>query len=137
MFVDYSSDEIEGVIGHELGHHVFHHIGKMTVMTSMMMLIAFYIIDLVLKASVNYFGFSGIDDIASLPLLTITFGALFLAALPIMNTFSRYCEGQADQYELEIVRKPDAFINCMVKFCDQYSNNAPILSNLHLSFFRT
>lgn len=130
LLADYSSDEIEGVIGHEIGHHVFHHIGKITIMTSVMMLIAFYIIDLVLKASVDYFGFSGIDDIASLPLLAITFGLLFLVASPIMNTFSRYCEGQADQYELEIVRKPDAFVSCMVKLCDQnlrYANPHPLI----------
>lgn len=130
LLVNYSSDEIEGVIGHELGHHVLHHIGKMTIMTSVMMLIAFYIIDLVLKASVDYFGFSGIDDMASLPLLAITLGLLFLVASPIMNTFSRYAEGQADQYELEIVGKPDAFISCMVRLCDQnlrYADPHPII----------
>ena len=130
LLANYSSDEIEGVIGHEIGHHVFHHIGKMTIMTSVMMLIAFYIIDLVLKASIDYFGFSGIYDIASMPLLAITFGLLFLVASPIMNTFSRYCEGQADQYELEIVRKPDAFISCMTKLCDQnlrYANPHPLI----------
>ncbi len=130
MLANYSSDEIEGVIGHELGHHAFHHIGKMTLVTSVMMLIAFYIIDFVLKASVNFFGFQGIDDLAALPLLAIVFGLLFLGVLPIMNTVSRYAEGQADQYELEIVRKPDAFITCMVKLCDQnlrYANPHPLI----------
>ncbi len=130
LLANYSSDEIEGVIGHELGHHAFHHIGKMTLVTSVMMLIAFYIIDFVLKASVNFFGFQGIDDLAALPLLAIVFGLLFLGVLPIMNTVSRYAEGQADQYELEIVRKPDAFITCMVKLCDQnlrYANPHPLI----------
>ena len=130
LLANYSSDEIEGVIGHELGHHVFHHIGKMTIMISLLMLIAFYIIDLVLKASVDYFGFSGIADIASLPLLAITLGSLFLVASPIMNTISRYAEGQADQYELEIVGKPDALISCMVKLCDQnlrYADPHPLI----------
>ncbi|MCZ2856856.1 MAG: M48 family metallopeptidase [Candidatus Bathyarchaeota archaeon] len=124
LLANYSSDEIEGVIGHELGHHVFHHIGKMTIVTSVMMLIALYITDPVLRISVDYFDFSGIDDIASLPLLVITFGLLLLVALPIMNTFSRYAEGQADQYELEIIRDPDAFISCMLKLCDQNLRDA-------------
>jgi STE24 endopeptidase len=130
LLANYTSDEIEGVIGHELGHHVFHHIGKMTIVASITMLIAFYVTDLVLKAGVEHFGFNGIDDIASLPLLAITFGLLFLAALPILNTFSRYCEGQADQYELEIVKKPEAFISCMVKLCDQnlrYADPHPLI----------
>src|SRR3989304_992635 len=39
LLANYTHDEIEGVIGHELGHHVFHHIGKMIVMFSVMMLI--------------------------------------------------------------------------------------------------
>ncbi len=119
MLANYSSDEIEGVISHELGHHVFRHISKMTVMTSVITLIALYATDLVLRVSLDYFGLTGITDIASLPLLAITFGLLFLVALPIMNTFSRYAEGQADQYELEISRDPDAFISCMLKLCDQ------------------
>lgn len=130
LLANYSSDEIEGVIGHELGHHMFHHIGKMTITTSIMMFIAFYISDLVLKTSVNYFGFTGIDDIASLPLLAITFGSLFLAASPIVNTYSRYAEEQADQYELEAVKKPDAFISAMVKLCDQnlrYADPHPLI----------
>lgn len=124
LLTNYTHDEIEGVIGHELGHHVFHHIGKMLIMFSVMMLVAFYVIDLVLRASVSYFGFSGIDDIASLPLLALTLAMMFMVATPIMNTLSRYAEGQADQYELEIVNNPDAFITCMVKLCDQNLRHA-------------
>lgn len=124
LLANYTHDEIEGVIGHELGHHVFHHIGKMLMMFGVTMLVAFYVIDLVLRASVSYFGFSGIDDIASLPLFALTFALLFMAATPIMNTLSRYAEGQADQYELEIVNKPDAFVSCMVKLCDQNLRHA-------------
>jgi STE24 endopeptidase len=119
LLENYIPDEIEGVIGHELGHNVFHHIGKMMIISNVLMLVAFYIANLVLRASVGVFGFSGIDDIASLPLIAMTLGFLFTATTPFLNALSRHYEEQADQYELEIVNKPDAFITCMVKLCNQ------------------
>jgi STE24 endopeptidase len=126
-------DEIEVVIGHELGHHIFHHIGKMIAMSSVVMLMAFYVGDLILKVGVRHFGFSGIDDIASLPLLAITLGLIFMLATPFLKTVSRCNEGQADQYALETVNKPDAFISCMVKLCDQnlrYADPHPLIEFL-------
>jgi STE24 endopeptidase len=36
-----------------------------------------------------------------------------------MNTLSRRAEDHCDQYELELVEKPDAYISAMVKLCDQ------------------
>lgn len=83
---NYIHDEVEGVIGHELGHHVFHHIGKMMVGFSIMMLVAFYIIDLVLRAGVDYFRFSSIDDIASLPLLALALGLFLRSPHPLRNS---------------------------------------------------
>lgn len=133
LLENYNPDEIEGVIGHELGHHMLHHIGKTTIISNVMMLAAFYMANLVLRASVGIFGFSGIDDIASLPLIALTLGLVFIVTSPLLNALSRHYEKQADQYELEVVNKPDAFITCMVKLCDQnlgYADPHPLVEFL-------
>ena len=36
-----------------------------------------------------------------------------------MNMLSRWAEGHCDQYELDLVGKPDAYISAMIKLCDQ------------------
>jgi STE24 endopeptidase len=132
----YTPDEIECVIGHELGHHVYRHLGKLLAMVSVLFFVGLFIVDQVLQRTVTYFGFSGIGDIASLPLLALVLGLFFLIVTPIQNTISRKLEGHADQYELELVNKPDAHISLMVKLYDQNLRHAdphPIIEFIYHS----
>lgn len=121
---NYTNDEIEGVIAHELGHHVHHHIGKTMFNVSILFLAAFFVADQFLRKIVTYFGFSGMGDIASLPLLALTFALFFMIVSPLQNIISRRFEAQADYYELTLVNKPDAFITGMIKLCDQNLRDA-------------
>jgi len=127
---NYTMDEIEGVIGHELGHHVHKHIGKGVAVQLIFMLILFYLIDVVLRNSPNFFSFEGISDIANLPLFAVTVYVASWIFMPIFNTFSRKLEVEADTYELELVSKPESFITSMRKLCDQnlrYVNPHPLI----------
>jgi len=119
LLANFSSDEVEGVIGHELGHHVFHHTEKILVLFIAFFLVALIITDRVLRATIGFFGLGDISTIASLPLLALILALCFAVFTPLMNTFSRWLEGQADQYELDLVNKPDAYISFMTKLCDQ------------------
>ena len=121
---NYTADEIEGVIGHEIGHHFYKHIGKMIVQGSIVMFIGLFIANQLLQRTIGYFGFTEISDIAALPLFGLILIVFFMILIPIENTISRKAEGQADQYELDLVQKPDAFISSMTKLCDQNLRNA-------------
>ena len=124
LLENYTYDEIEGVIGHELGHHVYRHIGKMIVEGSIFMFIGLLLAYLLFERLIFSFGFEEISDIAALPLFGLIFGVFFMILMPIENSISRRAEGQADQYELELVKKPDAFISSMTKLCDQNLRDA-------------
>lgn len=124
LLSNYSSDEIEGVIGHELGHHVRHVFGKQLVLTSIVTLAGLFFMDQVSKRTYTYFGLSGISSVASLPLFALTLGIFFAIVTPFQNTFMRMEERQADQYALEITNKPDAFVSMMVKIHDQNLGDA-------------
>jgi len=130
LLANFSSDEAEGVIGHELGHHVFHHAEKMLALFIAFFLVALVITDQALRATIGFFGLADMSRIASLPLLALTLALCFAAFTPLMNTFSRWLEGQADQYELDLVNKPDAYISSMTKLCDQnlrYAHPHPLV----------
>lgn len=116
---NYSNDEIESVMGHELGHHIYGHIWKFAVAFSEVFLLVLFLTDQVLRATYGFFGLERIDSVASLPLLALTFGLFYVSFTPLMNTLSRWAEGHCDQYELDLVDKPDAYISSMVKLCDQ------------------
>ena len=111
--------EIEGVIGHELGHHVHKDIGKGIVEGAAFMFVGLFFVDSLLKDTMSLFGFTEISDIAALPLFSLILGFFFMMLSPIENTMSRRAERQADLYELKIVNKPDEFISSMTKLCGQ------------------
>jgi STE24 endopeptidase len=114
-----SYDEIECTMGHEIGHHVYGHIWKSTVMFSVAFLFMLFLASQILQAVSGFFGLGRVDSVASLPLLALILGLLYAAFVPLNNTLSRRAEGHCDQYALDLVEKPDAYISKMVKLCDQ------------------
>ena len=119
MLKRYTSEEIEVVMAHELGHHIHRDISKMIAMQAVMILLGFYISNLILHAAVEPLGFQGIADAATLPLLGLTIAVLSIIITPFLNTYSRYVEVAADKEAIELTAKPDAFISAMTRLTNQ------------------
>jgi STE24 endopeptidase len=115
----FSKDETESVMGHEIGHHVYGHIWKFTMLIAAIFLLMLFIANQILQAGSGLFGVQHSDSVASLPLLALTLGLLYAGVSPLLNTISRWAEGQCDQYELDLVEKPSDYISAMRKLCDQ------------------
>jgi len=117
LLENYAPEEIETVIAHELGHHAHKDIWKGIAGLSMMALLGFYIVHLALEPFAQGLGLN--RDIASLPLFLVILGGVFLVLKPLYNAFSRWFEGEADQFALELARRPAAQARVDVKLCDQ------------------
>jgi STE24 endopeptidase len=115
----YTSEEIEVILAHELGHHLHRDIPKLIAVQAAMVLLAFYLADLVLKASLTPLDFQGIADVAAFPLLFLSLAAFGLIVTPFVNVYSRYIETSADEAALEMTADPGAFITAMTKLTDQ------------------
>jgi len=116
---NYSTDEIESVMGHEIGHHIYGHIWKFALLLSGFVLFALFIMSQIVQPVSAFFNIEPVNSVSSLPLLAFVLGLLYVGFTPLMNTLSRLAEGHCDQYELDLVQKPDAYISSMVKLCDQ------------------
>jgi STE24 endopeptidase len=130
---NYSNDEIESIMGHEIGHHIYGHIWKFSLIFSGVFLLVLFIMSQTLQDTFGFFGLERVDSVASLPLLVLMFGLFFGVLTPLMNALSRRTEGQCDQYELDLVEKPDSYISAMVKLCDQnlgYAYPSPLIEFL-------
>ena len=116
---EYTPDEIEVVIAHEMGHNILRHIWKMIALMSFVSAIGFLIIHLTMGKIINRYKarlkIEGPADIASLPLFMLIFVVFSLITLPVSPTYSRYLEHQADKYALDLTHEPDAFISAMNK----------------------
>jgi STE24 endopeptidase len=119
LYQDYSHDEIESVIAHELGHQVHNDIVWGIAIESVLTVAGFLIADLVLRFGVAFFRFDGIADLAAMPLFALALGAFGLVTMPLGNGFSRWRERRADEYALDSTHNPGAFVGAMEKLANQ------------------
>jgi STE24 endopeptidase len=117
---NYSPDEIEAVLAHELGHHVHKHILKGIAVQAATTLVGFWAANWALHYAVDRLHmFDELSDFANLPLLVLVVTVLSFLALPALNAFSRFNERQADRYAFESIASVDPFISSMNKLAEQ------------------
>src|SRR5438034_6518537 len=119
MLAEYSDEEIEVVLAHELAHHVHGDIWKGIAFESGLVLTGFYLAARVLAALSGWFGLQSVADPAGLPVLVLAAGAVSLVMMPVAHAISRAHERSADRFALTLTRNPDAFISAMKRLAAQ------------------
>jgi STE24 endopeptidase len=119
LLSEFSADEIESVLAHELGHHVNKDIPIGIVMETASTVIGLWIASVVMNWGVAVFGYTSPADPASLPLFVLVMGLFGLTTMPLGNAFSRWRERKADAYALQATRNPQAFIGAMTRLANQ------------------
>ncbi len=116
---EFTPDEIETVLAHELGHQVHRDILFLIAFGTTSTLVGLFLASLAMNWAVRAFGFAGISDIAGLPALGLTLGIYGLLTMPLDNAVSRWREGMADGYALEATGKAEAFASAFVRLANQ------------------
>lgn len=116
---NYSQDEIETVIAHELGHYKHKHILKNIFIGTVFSFLTLYLIAVFYNLSLNWFGFISITQISALPLLSAWAMLLGTIQEPLSNYISRKFEYEADEYAVKSTNKREAFISTLNKLTDQ------------------
>ncbi|MBV8476192.1 MAG: M48 family metallopeptidase [Acidobacteria bacterium] len=117
---NYSDDEIEAVLAHELGHHVHKHIPKSIAVQMAITFVGFWAANLVLRYAVEQRHiFETLSDFANLPLLVLVSTLLSFILMPVLNAYSRFNERQADRYCFRSISSVAPFISSMNKLADQ------------------
>jgi len=119
LLADYSDDEIEVVLAHELAHHVNHDIWKTIVYETSAVVVACLVADVVVGQAGATVGISGVQDVGGLPLLAGVGGAVVMMLAPVRNAMSRRHERQADQYALKLTKNPAALISSLRRLGEQ------------------
>jgi STE24 endopeptidase len=106
-----SPEEIQAVMGHEMGHYVLNHIPKDLLFFSVVIVIFFAILRWGLgSALVRYgqdWGIRSIADPAVLPAALLIITAFFFVLTPVLNTHIRTTEHEADMFGINASRQPD------------------------------
>lgn len=116
---NYTKDEIETVIAHELGHYKKKHISKNIIIGTVSSFLTLFLIAKLYEISLTWFGFDLRTNIAALPLLSLWAMLIALIQSPIGNLLSRKYEYEADRYAVDVTKKPDAFVSTLKKLTKQ------------------
>jgi STE24 endopeptidase len=119
MLADYSDEEIEVVLAHELAHHIHGDIWKGVIFEGALVMGGFYLASIALRVLAGRAGLRGIDDPAGLPLLLLAAGAVSVVMVPAAHAMSRAFERSADRFALDLTRNPRAFISAMRRLSAQ------------------
>ncbi len=113
-----SPEEIQAVMGHEMGHYVLNHIPKDLLFFSVVIVVSFAFLNWSLRWSLQRWGekwqIRGIGDTAVLPLVILLVSIIGFVATPLLNTHTRTTEHEADMYGLNASRLPDGFAQAAI-----------------------
>lgn len=119
LLADFSEDEIEVVLAHELAHHVHRDLWRGIAAQTLLLFGGFFLADVALRRVADALGYRGLSDPAALPLLMLVAGAWSFLMLPVVNALSRAQERAADRYALDTTRNVDAFVTAMKRLSQQ------------------
>ena len=113
LLKDYSDDEIEVILAHELAHHVHFDIWTALGLEALLMTAALLGAHLSATRVGPSLGFRGPSDLGALPLMVLAGAAVSLLLAPISNAWSRHNERRADRYALRLTDRSAAFVSAM------------------------
>jgi STE24 endopeptidase len=119
LLTDYTPDQIEVVLAHEMGHWYHRHVLIGLLGYGAAAWIGLFGLRWLLQRVWRPLGWSGPADVAGLPYLLAVLAVVTTLALPVQNSLSRIAERQADQFALSITHKPETFITLFEKFAVQ------------------
>ena len=114
-----SPEEIQAVMGHEMGHYVLNHIYKdLLLFFPIVIVVGFALLKWSLDWCLQRWGgrwqIRGIGDTAIVPLVALVLYIFGFVMTPMFNTHIRTEEREADMYGLNASRQPDGFAQAAI-----------------------
>jgi STE24 endopeptidase len=113
-----SPEEIQSVMGHEMGHYVLNHVYQGMLFFLVVIAVGFGFLRGTLDGALKRWGetwqIRGVGDPAVLPLVVLLVSLFGFLLTPILNTYIRSGEQEADMYGLNASRQPDGFAQAAI-----------------------
>ena len=116
---EFTPDEIETVLAHELGHQVHKDIPFLIAFGTVTTMLGLYLASLALNWAIGSLGFTGPGDVAAFPALLLVLGTYNLVLMPLENAVVRWRERMADEYALSSTGRKEAFGSAFVRLANQ------------------
>ncbi|MGI5837065.1 MAG: M48 family metallopeptidase [Chloroflexota bacterium] len=119
MLQQFSLDEVETVVAHELGHHVHGDIWKGLGVQVAGIWVGLFLLQWAVRPAFLGYGLGDISDLRNLPLLLLLAELAGLLLMPAFNALSRRYEAEADRFAARISNAPDAYASALYRLAKQ------------------
>ena len=113
-----SPEEIQSIMGHEMGHYVLNHIYKAIIFYFIVIVSLFALLNWSVNWSLQRWGehwqIRGVGDTAVFPLVVLLGSIFFFVLTPVLNSYTRMEEHEADMFGLNASRQPDGFAQAAI-----------------------
>jgi STE24 endopeptidase len=117
-----SPEEIEAVMGHEMGHYVLNHMKKLVTEFGLVLAFGFAFVAWGFNKALHRWGqnwgIRDIGDTAGLPLFAAVLSVYFFVMTPITNSIVRIAEAEADNYGINASGEADGFARVAMRLSE-------------------
>jgi len=122
-----NEEELLFVMGHEMGHYVLNHVTKSIIFSSFMICLILFLIHrssiFLIRRFGELWGTQQLSSFAAIPLMLFLVNVYSFIFTPIMLTYSRHNEHEADIFGLEISRSNHAAATGFQKLMEENLGN--------------
>jgi STE24 endopeptidase len=119
LLSEFSEDEIETVLAHELAHHVHGDIPRGILAGGLVALGACFLAGQVMSRLGPLQGLTDLSNPAGLPTWALVLGMTSLLLSPLWNAYARWRESAADAFAIQLTGKSRAFSSAMARLATQ------------------
>ncbi len=118
LLENFTEDEVEMVVAHEMGHCRLNHLWKRVGWGTVTTLAVFFLLFHLSNIWVSFRGGESIGDVVFLPFLFLLISLFGIISSPLENAFSRKHEYEADAFAIKTIPRKDVFQSLMEKLAE-------------------
>jgi STE24 endopeptidase len=119
LVTDFTPDELEVVVAHELGHFVHRDIRSASWLRAAITFLINGAAAAALAVTWQPLGLIAPNDAAGLPVLLLVAGVVAMLTKPLLNVVSRRNEFRADTFALNLTGRSDLFVSVMRRLAER------------------
>lgn len=117
LLENFSPEEIEIVVAHEIAHQAHRDLWRFIALGSAFTAALSFVVNVLAGKAIRRYpkqiGVRNLADVAAMPLLGWLLSMTSLLLMPIQNAYSRQIERRADDYALRLTQEPARFVSAM------------------------
>ena len=119
LLTEFSPDEVDAVIAHEIGHHVHHHVQRLLLGNGLLLWAGLALAAWIAPRALPVLSLPSLAYVPGYPVVFAVAELFLVLVAPALNWWSRRLETDADRFALELTADPAAFMAAMRRLAQQ------------------